>query len=382
MENIITNPENKLRAALIAPLDIQQQVSNSYESSDRSGEYSGFESLDNIYTAKKGYPLFVYGAPHSGKSQIAMQMAVNWADLHGWKGCVYLGENGSPEEVLLDLIEIHTGKRARKITERGREAAPLLSEVELLNELAWANEHFRIIDGNKAAELPIFDFKAFHDIVDSADMDFDFTILDPWNDLTRPGEIRDDIWLTEELKNARVIARRKDRVDVIINHVTKLSQDGKTQGGMPVSKPARPTEVAGGQTWFRRAFTMLLVYRPPADEVIDFSPFAQENEDGEQIGYKVGNGEVWVQCQKAKPRGSSKLGWARMYFDVAQNRYYECDETGDNGRYTLGRAGELEKFYAGELKAHREKGSPQAPQARPQAESNNDIQPNQEFLNF
>ena len=139
MDNL-QNPENKLRAALIAPLDIRKDVTNAYTSSDRSGEYSGFESLDSIYTAKKGYPLFIYGAPHSGKSQIAMQMAVNWADLHGWKGCVYLGENGSPEEVLLDLIEIHTGKRARAITERGREAAALLTANELENELAWAHE--------------------------------------------------------------------------------------------------------------------------------------------------------------------------------------------------------------------------------------------------
>jgi hypothetical protein len=352
MDNL-QNPENKLRAALIAPLDIRKDVTNAYTSSDRSGEYSGFESLDNIYTAKKGYPLFIYGAPHSGKSQIAMQMAVNWADLHGWKGCVYLGENGSPEEVLLDLIEIHTGKRARAITERGRAAAALLTANELENELAWAHEHFRIIDGNKAAELPIFDLKAFHDICDSADIDFDYTILDPWNDLTRPGEMRDDIWLTDELKNARVIARRKDRVDIIINHVTKLSQDGKTQSGLPVSKPARPTEVAGGQTWFRRAFTMLLVYRPPANEIINFSPFALETTEGEVEGYRVGNGEVWVECQKAKPRGSSKLGWSRMYFDVAQNRYYEADESGENSRFTVDSGGNLERFYAGELKTHR-----------------------------
>lgn len=357
MDNLV-NPESRLKASLIAPLDIRNQVTTAYTSSDRSGEYSGFESLDNIYTAKKGYPLFIYGAPHSGKSQIAMQMAVNWADLHGWKGCVYLGENGSPEEVLLDLIEIHTGKRARSITERGREAAALLTVNELENELAWAHEHFRIIDGNKAAELPIFDLQAFHDICDSADMDFDYTILDPWNDLTRPGEMRDDIWLTDELKKARVIARKKDRVDIIINHVTKLSQDGKTASGMPVSKPARPTEVAGGQTWFRRAFTMLLVYRPPAGEIISFSPFTIDDDDGgESEGYRVGNGEVWVQCQKAKPRGASKLGWSRMYFDVAQNRYYEADETGENGRFTVDSTGNLERFYAGELRAHQKANS-------------------------
>ena len=43
----------------------------------KGGAYAGWEELDRIYTAKKGFPLIVYGAPHSGKSVFVINLLVN-----------------------------------------------------------------------------------------------------------------------------------------------------------------------------------------------------------------------------------------------------------------------------------------------------------------
>jgi hypothetical protein len=327
------------------PIELAQSIIQASQNKSRAGEYCGFKSLDKIFTAKKGFPLFVAGAPHSGKSQFVKQLIVNWALSHGWRGLVYMGEEGSAADVVLDLIEVKTGRPARSLDKYGKPIFNALKEHELHREIQWATNHFLIVDPEEASKgsWTFFDWAELLNLQTG----LDWSVLDPFNDLDRGTNIeRDDIWLTDILKAARIGARQSNRIDVIVNHIAKTSHDGKTTSGMPISKPARPSEWAGGQTWFRRAFTMLLVYRPPAGEIIDFSPFA-----GGEDGYKVGNGETWIQNQKAKPKGSGELGWARLYYDKERNQYFECDEeNAENGRFTLDGEGKLKKYFANELK--------------------------------
>lgn len=326
------------------PMDIKDSIMGASLNASRSGEYCGFKSLDKIWTAKKGFPLFVAGAPHSGKSQFVKQMVVNWAELHGWRGLIYMGEEGSVADVVLDLIEVRTGRPARSIAKDGSKVEGALNHMEIDEQLIWASKHFLVVDPDEASKKR-WAFEDWAEVLEGCG-ELDWSCLDPFNDLDRDGSIeRDDIWLTEMLKKVRVAARNNDRVDIIVNHIAKTSHDGKTASGMPVSKPARPSEWAGGQTWFRRAFTMLLVYRPPAGQVIDFCPF-----EGGEEGYQVAEGETWIQNQKAKPKGSGELGWSRLYYNKDQNRYYELDEANaQNGRWTLGENGKVKRYYANEL---------------------------------
>ncbi len=321
---------------IVNPLDCLDQIREHINNTDRRGEYSGFESLDRIYSAKKGYPLFVAGAPHSGKSQLVLQMMVNWAQDLGWKGLIYMGEEGSIADIVWELIWIKEGKDPSNMKE------------ELIDHVKWVAKHFDLVDPIAANEKR-FGIEEWMQLTDVEDK-YDFTLLDPWNDLDFDAEVRDDIYLTRALKQIRKQARKYDRVDIVTNHIAKTSHDGKTKGGMPVSKPARPNEWAGGQTWFRRAFTMLLVYRPPEGDLIDFLPHDLQSEsdmDEDDPGYKVGPGEVWIQNQKAKPKGTGQLGWARLYFDKEKHQYFECDER--EGRYTLEDA-KIKRYYSGELK--------------------------------
>lgn len=321
---------NKL---IVSPLSIADRIATYIETVDRRGEYTGYESLEAIYTAKKGYPLFVAGAPHSGKSQLVFQMAVNWAEELSWKGLVYMGEEGSVEDIVMELIWIRCGQDPSS-----------LKRADLLKQIEWVDAHFDVVDPIAANER-FFGFEQWSKL--AASDGYDFTVLDPWNDMDRDTEVRDDIYLTEVLKKVRQMARKYNRVDIITNHIAKTQHDGKTAGGLPVPKPARAHEWAGGQTWFRRAFTMLLVYRPPAGETVNFIPSALQPPDYDHDeGYKVGPGEVWIENQKAKPKGSGELGWARLYFDRSKHQYFECDER--DGRYTL-ENDRVKRYYASEL---------------------------------
>ncbi len=52
MADLITNP-----------LDRGLEVDRLRRSVPKGGQYAGWEQLDRIYTAKKGFPLVIYGAP-------------------------------------------------------------------------------------------------------------------------------------------------------------------------------------------------------------------------------------------------------------------------------------------------------------------------------
>ena len=77
-DSIITNP-----------LDCSLEVERIRSSVPKGGAYAGWEQLDRIYTAKKGFPLVIYGAPHSGKSVFMLNLLVNLSRQHGWKHLVF-----------------------------------------------------------------------------------------------------------------------------------------------------------------------------------------------------------------------------------------------------------------------------------------------------
>ena len=73
---------------------------------------------------------------------------------------------------------------------------------------------------------------------------------------------------------------------------------------------ALKTEWAGGQVVSRRAMTMLLVYVPP-EWLCD------------ETGQPYGKNKTIVYNQKAKPKGSGRLGHAVINWDWKKNRYFE-----------------------------------------------------------
>lgn len=268
---------------------------------------TGVAQMDDLYIPRKGYPLFIAGAPHHGKSLFVKWLLTEWSERHGWKHFVYMGEEGGPEELAMDLAEMHVGCAARKKNFKGEDQLHM-GDNEFEMALDWVGKHFTFFDPEPFGD----EFTPDLFYAQANDATYDTTVLDPWNDVSRDLRAsagREDVWLTNELKKIRQHSKTANRIDVVVNHIAKLNADATTASGKRYQKPALPQEWAGGQAWYRRAFTMLLVYRPPVGERL--------REDQPEIR----DGETWIINQKTKPKGSGNIGTAQLYLCRNTNRF-------------------------------------------------------------
>ena len=259
---------------------------------------TGSWQLDNHVKLKKGYPWFIGGQPHSGKTEVAMELLLKWSKLYGWKHYCYFGEGGDVHEIVADLCAKFTGK---SFVIGGHNS---MSESERTYAEQFISEHFYFADPDKD-----FSYESFIQNVEVAErelgMKFDTTLIDPFNDLDYDLTKYPNItyWLKDVLKAVRVNSKKNKRVDIIVVHVADVPAVKHPETGMMYHPPALPSQWEGGKIWWRRAFVMVLVY-------------------------KNYNGHTELYIQKAKPKS------VKMYPDDRQlictwewqwkeNRYYE-----------------------------------------------------------
>lgn len=278
---------------------------------------TGLQCLDEIYKPVKGFPLFVAGSPHHGKSEFTLELALSLCLNEKFKVCAYLGEAGN--------IEIAIAEICSKIAGKPYTGKFAMSESELMFAHTFVSEHFTFID------LETFKIKEFYTEVEKAQDElgytFDVTILDPFNDATNQTSEHGGthIWLEEDLKFIRQQSKKYNRLDIVVNHIGDTTFMVDKETGNRYSPPALPSEWAGGRVWHRRAFTMLLVYRPPR---------WLKDENGQEYG----ENKTIIYNQKAKPKGTGKIGIAVIEWDFKKNRYFErlIDSKGRRGmKYML-----------------------------------------------
>ena len=277
---------------------------------NQKGLDTGFASLKDFVTLKKGYPLFIAGSPGAGKSEFTMELLLNCSILYGWKHFIYAGEGGNPEDVFADLVSKYIEK---PFISNGNHFA--MTESEKTRGEMFINDHFVI--ANSDIEFTIKEFlKAVNDCENDLGIQFDTTTFDPFNDvkeeMAEHGN-REDKYLASVLKAIRISSKVNKRIDIFVNHIADvkalLDKDSNTR----YIPPALPSEWSGGRTWWRRAFTMLLIYRPSVN-------VKSENGTPHEAN------EMHVYIQKIKPKGVGKLGICRLFWDWQKNRYYSWIE--------------------------------------------------------
>lgn len=272
------------------------------------GVSTGFTPLDAVMSLKKGYPLFVAGAPHSGKTELIIEMLLNTSVIHGWKHFVYLGENGEIEEIIADLCFKYIGK-PYKMTDYNP-----MTESERVYAEMFIDNHFVFLSDEKDLTLT-----QFYEIVEEAEKNlnikFDTTLFDPFNDIIDESKENGGThhWLNVELKKVRKVSKKNDRIDILINHIADVETTIDKETKQPYIRAALPNEWNGGRTWWRRGYLMILIYRPPA---------WLKDLNGEPYGDNVS----LVIVQKAKPKGVAKYGaTGKLFWDWKINRYYWLD---------------------------------------------------------
>lgn len=280
------------------------------ETGEVKGKSTGFSNVDESFTLLKGYPIFFAGAPHSGKTEVVLDILLNTSVIHGWKHFIYLGENGDVEEIIAELCHKYICKPFKVLS------GYAMDEKERLQAEMFIDEHFIIMDDEKDVTL-----SEFYDEVSSAESEhnikFDTTLFDPFNDAVDESAIMGGThhWLNRELKMVRKISKKNKRIDILINHIADVPTQIDKDTGNAFLRMALPNEWNGGRVWWRRGFLMILVYRPPA---------WLKDENGMEYGENVS----LLTVQKAKPKGAAEYGsQSRLFWDWKYNRYYWEDST-------------------------------------------------------
>jgi twinkle protein len=290
--------------------DVVDSLSTLRKEGVRKGAWTGFDSLFDKYSVKKGSTTYIYAGAHQGKSQFGFELMMNLAEYSDWKWAVYTPETGSPTEVFAELLWVYLRK-------------PFLvndhltaTDEETEKAISFINDHFFIIDSG----LQDLSIEGFYTAVEQIEEDNFITIdgcmVDPFTEIRTDvsSGVRDDIAIGQVLTKIRKHSAEKDYHTIVTVHTKH--QQAKYKNGVPyVDKPTM-NDIAGGMQWSRKGMMVINVWR---------CPYGLENSNG--IPYEPNQVEITI--VKAKPKIVGRLGTVTLYYDKMKNRYYEINSKGE-----------------------------------------------------
>lgn len=275
----------------------------------KKGAWTGFSSLFDKYSVKRGSTTYIYAGAHQGKSQFAFEMMMNLAEFSGWKWAVYSPETGSPTEVFAELLWVYLRKPFLindKVT---------ATDEETDRAIDFINRHFYIVDSG-LSDLTIEGFYTAVDQIETKHgIKIDGCLVDPFTEIKTDvsSGVRDDIAIGQVLTKVRKHSADKNFHTIVTVHTKH--QAAKYKNGVPYVDVPTMNDIAGGMQWSRKGMMVVNVWR---------CPFGLEDENG--IPYEPN--QVKITVVKAKPKIVGKLGSVTLFYDRLTNRYYERDEQG------------------------------------------------------
>jgi twinkle protein len=269
--------------------DVRDSLSTLRNEGVKKGAWTGFDSLFDKYSVKKGSTTYIYAGAHQGKSQFGFELMMNLSEYSGWKWAVYTPETGSPTEVFAELLWVYLRK-------------PFLindhltaTDEETEKAISFINDHFYIIDSG----LQDLSVEGFYTAVDQIEADNFITIdgcmIDPFTEIKTDvaSGVRDDIAIGQVLTKIRKHSAEKDYHTIVTVHTKH--QQAKYKSGVPyVDKPTM-NDIAGGMQWSRKGMMVVNVWRCPYGL-----------EDGNGVPYEPNQVEITI--VKAKPKIVGSLG--------------------------------------------------------------------------
>ena len=212
---------------------------------ERKGISTGFDSIDEFMLLNKKYLMLITGYPSFGKSEFLDAMAVNTAQLHGWKWLYYSTESDNYGTNLRKIIMKKIGKPIVHAT---------IEEIEIATE--WANKYFAWIDAGDA-------FYSMEDVMKETQTriesghEVDVMVIDPWNELCHSAQKgRDDQYISDMMLKLRKFHRKFNVLSVIVIHPHSIEKN--KDGSYPI--PHLRT-CSGGQMWWNKADYGICVHR-------------------------------------------------------------------------------------------------------------------------
>lgn len=289
--------------------ELRSSLTNLRNEGIKKGAWTGFESLYEKYSVKKGSTTYLYAGAHQGKSQFGFELMMNLSQFSGWKWAVYSPETGSPTEVFAELLWVYLRKPFlinKKIT---------ATDEESDKAIEFINKHFFIIDSG-LQDLSVEGFyTAVAEIEETYDVKIDGCMIDPFTEIKTDvsSGVRDDIAIGQVLTKIRKHSAENDFHTIVTVHTKH--QQAKYKDGVPYVDVPTMNDIAGGMQWSRKGMMVINVWR---------CPFGLQDENG--IPYEPN--QVKITVVKAKPKIVGNLGSVTLYYDKLSNRYYELDKNG------------------------------------------------------
>lgn len=289
--------------------DVRDSLNTLRSEGVKKGAWTGFDSLFDKYSMKKGSTTYIYAGAHQGKSQFGFELMVNLAQYSGWKWAVYTPETGSPTEVFAELLWVYL-RKPFLVNEH-----IMATDEEKEEAMSFINEHFFLVDSG-LQDLSIEGFyTAVEQIEDDNFITIDGCMIDPFTEIRTDitSGVRDDIAIGQVLTKVRKHSAEKNYHTIVTVHTKH--QQAKYKNGIPYVDIPTMNDIAGGMQWSRKGMMVLNVWR---------CPYGLEDENG--VPYE--QNQVKITVVKAKPKIVGSLGSVTLFYDKMKNRYYEKDSQG------------------------------------------------------
>jgi hypothetical protein len=276
------------------------------------GVDTGLKPIDEIFSMLKGTTTYAFGSPHSGKTEIFLDIALYVAEKHNWKFALYMPENGDVKDLMAELCKKYI-MRPYFVEEQNH-----MTDEQAERAEKFIDEHFLIFDANEYS-LSIEGFLTkIKEAEDFYGCKIDCIIADPFNEFDhskmKDDGNRQDLYIENMLGKIRRDAKKNNRHNIFITH-SNDNQEMKTVNGINFMPMPHARDVAGGKAWFRKAMQLVAIWRPPQTE---YKPMT--------VG---AHNELIFKVLKSKPKGVGKLGEASVFWDYKRQRYYYKDLMGN-----------------------------------------------------
>lgn len=272
--------------------DIMDKLDKLRTSGNQPGVSTGFKTLDEFYTVKKGNTTIITGWPTSGKTQFMLQLQTNLTALHNWRHVIYSPETGDAPDIYAEIIHCLTGKTFNN------KYSNHITESEMYDAASFTHDYFRVLEPVDNEITPEHWYESVKEI--QSEMEVHTASIDNWNDVEHDmnnhgGKISE--YLKFHLPKFNRFCKTRNIHGFLLAHPRNPETKGKES--LP---PPRPDQIEGGSLWWAKAQSLIVVDRDWTDP-------------------KSTTTDILV--QKVKPKIVGKKGNVSLQFAAAWNCYYE-----------------------------------------------------------
>lgn len=275
------------------PLDessVYESVMTAYIKGFDHGIPTGWPSVDQHYTVRKGEVTIITGIPNHGKSEWLDALIMNMAKLYNWHLALY-----SPENL---PFHVHVSKMLEKYV--GKPFSPRAKEKQMTPQerdqaYGWVAKHFDFVYPKKRS---IDDILATTEILIKKKQ-IDGVVIDPWNEIehSRPAHLNETEYISLMLTKIRTFARMKKIALWLVVHPKKM---GKTDAGK--QEVPTPYDLAGSAHFYNKADNIITIWRD-----------VQAEEHMKEL--------VEIHVQKVRFKTVGKPGMTKLIYDWETGRY-------------------------------------------------------------